>query len=192
VKILRRFFYGLIILCFVLLLTGCGVPQEDYDKAMDDLAAAQNSIHGLETKYSEVTDLLETLYDDLSNQKTAYVQLMFEYDSLKSDSEDLMADAETFTEEYVEQDALLKIYEDAVIAASDYMEIVIELYTPAFTGGGLSDQGVIDNVKKFVDKTGDEELLKLFDTWVSNPDEKNLASDILVHCFLKLEELLFS
>ena len=191
-KYLRSTLFWIIVLSGAMVLTGCGIPREDYDKVMGDLSSAQDSIHSLETNLSAATETITTLQDELYIQKEGYDQLMFEYDSLKSESDDMIGQAEAFSEEYVEQDALLKTYEDTLIAASDYMSIVIELYTPVFTGDGISDKGMIDNVKILVDQTGDEELLKLYDAWVSTPSDRNLASDILVHCFLKMEELIFS
>ena len=124
-KYLRSTLFWIIVLSGAMVLTGCGIPQEDYDKVMGDLSSAQDSIHSLETNLSAATETITTLQDELYIQKEGYDQLMFEYDSLKSESDDLIGQAEAFSEEYVEQDALLKTYEDTLIAASDYMSIVL-------------------------------------------------------------------
>jgi len=182
----------LLVLLIGILLTGCGIPQEDYDKVIGDLAAAQTTIHDLDTDLASATERVTILESELEDQKETIDYVEDEYNSLKSDYEDLEAEAEKFTAEYVEQDALVQEYADDLMKANDYLELINVLYTPAFTGDGLSDQVIIDNVKNFVDKTGDEELSTLYDSWSQTPWNRNLASEILVHCFEMIEELLFN
>ena len=182
----------LVVLLIGVLLTGCGIPQEDYDKVVGDLAAAQTTIHGLDTDLASATERVAILEGELADHKETIDYVEDEYYSLKSEYEEFVADAEAFRAEYVEQDAVVQEYADDLMKANDYLELINVLYTPAFTVDGLSDQVIIDSVKNFVDKTGDEALSTLYDTWSQTPSNRNLASEILVHCFEMVEELLFS
>jgi chromosome segregation ATPase len=181
----------LFVMLAAVVLTGCGVPQEDYDKVVGDLSSAQSEIQGLDTELALSEEQVSTLDDDLTAYENEYNNLQVEYDSLQSEFDDLWAESEAFGVEYEEQDALMADFGTAVESASVYMAIVMELYTPAFTQDELSEQATIDAVKDLVEQTGDTELQTKFDTWSQTSWNRNLASEILIHSFLKIEELLF-
>jgi len=144
VNVRKLYFLALLVILAAILLTGCGVPQEDYDKVVGDLDAAQSEIQGLDTELVLSEEQVSTLENELSAYENEYNNLQVEYDSLQSEFDDLWAESEAFGIEYEEQDALMTDYGDAVGSASVYMAIVIELYTPAFTGDDLSNQVTID------------------------------------------------
>ena len=66
---------GSVLILMLLLITSCGVPQEEYDKVSSDLAAAQTQIQSLQSELSEKEGELEAAQEKLA-QGRARIEIL--------------------------------------------------------------------------------------------------------------------
>ena len=72
----------LAVLLATLALASCGIPQEDYDQVVSDLAAAQAEITRLETDLAAARNENGSLQNELDAAVAEYEGLQTEYDDL--------------------------------------------------------------------------------------------------------------
>ena len=174
----------LVVLFAIVALAGCGIPQEDYDQVVNDLAEAQAEIAGLKTELTAAQNEYDGLQDELDAAVAGYENLQAEYDALDAALEEGAA-------EYDELNAFLEKATDNIDSAYVYHSIVIELLGPAVTGDALNAPETKTTVELLVDQAGDEGLQKRFDAWSASTWDRSLAFELLGYAQLKLEELVF-
>jgi uncharacterized protein YidB (DUF937 family) len=174
----------LAILLAAVSLAACGVPQVDYDKAISDLASAQNEISDLDSQLADAQEQISSLENELTAYQSEYDDLNDEYDSLLAEAQNVMRD-------YDDLDAQVVDFEYTVEQAGFYKDVVITLLLPAFSGDVLADQTTIDAVGLLVEKTGDAGLQAKYETWAADASNQDLALEVLVDALLKMEGLIF-
>lgn len=174
----------IVVLLATLALAGCGIPQEDYDQVVSDLAAAQAEITGLETE-------LATAQNENSNLQNELDAAIAEYEYLQAEYDDLDAILEEGAAEYDDLTAVLDKVASNIDSASVYHSIVIELLGPAVTGDALNEPAVRNAVGYLVDEAGDEGLQQRFDAWSARTWDRALAYELLWYAQVKLEEMVF-
>lgn len=174
----------IVVLLATLALAGCGIPQEDYDQVVSDLAAAQAAITNLETD-------LATAQNENSNLQNELDAAIAEYEYLQAEYDDCSAILEEGAAEYDDLNAVLEKMASEIDSAGVYHSIVIELLGPAVTGDALTAPETKAAVGYLVDEAGDEDLQKRFDAWSANTWSRPLAYELLWYAQVKLEEIVF-
>ena len=173
----KLFLIALIALLAIPTLTGCGVPAEDYDKVVSDLAAAQTQIQKLETDLASVQNEVSQLEDENTTLRSELENITGEYEALQTEYNDLNATVEE----------VISKLESAYM----YEQVLVELLLPAITGDELTAPFKISNVQAFVDKTDDETLKEKFEAWSKSPSNRTLVGEFLAHALLTLEDILY-
>jgi regulator of replication initiation timing len=194
----RQLLTIVVVLLATIALTGCGVPQEDYDQVVGDLTAAQTEIAGLETEIQKLETELATVQDQsssLQNELDAaiaeYKGLQTEYDDLSSELDDGMAEYSALQSDYDDLNVFLDKKNSELDSAYVYHSIVIELLAPAVTGDALTAPETKTAVGYFVEEAADENLQKRFDAWSASTWNRELAYELLWYAQVKLEEMVF-
>ena len=90
---------GILLLSLALLVLGCGIPQEDYDKVVSQLDTAQNKLASTQLKVSDLTSDLEKSQNDLQSVKDILASTQSEISDLTSDLEKSQNDLELTQDE---------------------------------------------------------------------------------------------
>jgi outer membrane murein-binding lipoprotein Lpp len=183
-KMKRQSLTILVVLLATVALAGCGVPQEDYDQVVNDLAEAQAEIADLETELTAAQNEYSALQGELDATVAEYENLQAEYD-------DLDAALEEGAAEYDDLVATLEKVASDIDGAHVYHSIVVELLGPAITGDALTAPETVAAVGDLVEEAGDENLQEKFDAWSASAWDRSLAYDLLWYAQVKLEELVF-
>jgi len=187
----RLYLTVMVMLLAALTLAGCGIPQEDYDQVVSDLAAAQAEIVRLETELATAQNENSNLQNELDSAIVEYRDLQTEYDDLDGEFAIVVAECEGLQAEYDDLDAVLEETASAIDSAYVYHSIVVELLGPAVTGDTLTDPETIAAVGDLVEEAGDEDLQEKFDAWSASAWNRSLAYELLWYAQVKLEEIIF-
>ena len=174
----------LVVLLATVALVGCGVPQEDYDQVVSDLAAAQAEIASLKTDLAAAQSESSDLQDELDAAIAEYEGLQAEYDDLQTWCEGLQT-------EYDDLNAYVDRGAKAINDGSVYHSVVVELLGPAVTGDGLNEPEVKRRVGYLVDEAGDDGLKQRYDAWSASTWNRALAYELLWHAQVELEDIIF-
>ena len=184
----NRYLSIAVLLLTITVLAGCGVPQEDYDQVVSDLAAAEAEIARLE---SELAAAEESLESELEAAAAEYDGLEAEYEDLDDEMDALITECESLSSEH---DDLVAFVEERTLAherANAYHAVVIELLGPAVTGDELNAPVVRTAVGYLVEETEDDSLQQRYDAWAASTWNRDLAYQLLWHAQVRLEEIVF-
>jgi hypothetical protein len=170
----KLFLAVLVVLLAAFALSACGVSQDDYDKVVSELAAAQSQIDNLESQLESVNDNNVALQDELD-------AAVVEYDSLYAMCEETEADCDTIIQEL----------DDALNTNKPYFDILIELTGPAITGDGLTDPLLKSAVETYVMETEDDTLQARYDDWAKSPTNRPMAYALFWYALIQIEENVF-
>jgi chromosome segregation ATPase len=145
---------GLVLI--LLLSVSCGIPQDKYDKATSDLAAAQVQIQTMETQLTGKTAELSARDSDLTAAQTQITQLQ----------EDLTAN-----------DTQLKTATDKLAKAKSEIEVLNAIFLPSITGElNQMTQGEIANLflgwRDKINAIGDSALTAKFQAIIDSQDSE--------------------
>jgi hypothetical protein len=164
----------LVVLLAAFALSACGVAQEEYDKVVSDLAAAQTQIQNLETQLASLNDEITALEDE-------YEDLDAEYQSLDTECEGLIADFDTAVDEL----------STTLTDASPYLNILFELSGPAITGDDLTNPLTKSAVETYVMEADDDILQARYDDWAKAPANRSMAYALFWYVLTQIEEDVF-
>jgi outer membrane murein-binding lipoprotein Lpp len=189
---------ALALLLATLTLAGCGIPQEDYDQVVSDLAAVQTEVTRLETELAAAQDENSSSQDELDAAQAEYDGLQAEYDGLQAEYDDLQAEyddlqaaCDGLQAEYDDLTAYLDEATEAFERGYVYHSIVVELILPAVTGDALTEAVTIDKVGYLVEEAEDEGLQERYEAWAKAPWNRGLAGELLWHSLVRFEEVVF-
>jgi hypothetical protein len=170
----KLFLVTVVVLLAAFALSACGVAQEEYDKVVSDLAAAQTQIQNLETQLSSLNDEKVALEDE-------YEALDAEYQGLDSECDSIIADYDTTVDEL----------DDMLYRTNPYLNILIEMSGPAITGDGLREASLKSAVETYVMETGDDILQARYDDWAKSPTNRSMAYALFWYVLTELEEQVY-
>jgi len=166
---------GLVFLLIASFGVGCGVPQEEYEKAKNDLAAAQSElataqkqveslkgklqaaqdqIKTLQSDYEEVTGKLKAAQDQIKTLQKDYDKASSELKAVQSQIESLQGDYDQVKEELKAAQDQIETLQQKMKRAKAQAEIVGGIFIPAMTGE--------------LDQMTDAEVARWFLGWLDN------------------------
>lgn len=83
-----------IILAFfivILICTGCGIPEEEHQKVLDELGALQTAYQQLNQEYDSAKASQESIQEELNSWQTKYAELQDDYKAVNSELEERKA-----------------------------------------------------------------------------------------------------
>lgn len=187
-------------LMVLLVLSGCGVPQEDYDAVVatkdtaeakatslqGELDEAQSQIAVLENDKAAVESVLATTQDDLDKTKTALATSQSDL----AETENILATAQSnLTEtknDLTEVESEIEALEQNMTQAKALVEVVNAIFVPALTGElyDMSEGEAWDYLMEWRDSvkaSGDPVALEKFEAMMGLDYDDELFMDFFVY-----------
>jgi outer membrane murein-binding lipoprotein Lpp len=170
----KLFLIATVVLLAAFALSACGVAQDEYDRVVSELAAAQSQIDNLESQLESVNDNNVALQDELD-------AAVAEYDSLYAMCEETETDCDTIIQEL----------DDMLKDNKPYLDILIEMSGPAITGDGLGEATLKSAVETYVMETEDDILQARYDDWAKSPTNRSMAYALFWYVLSEMEDQVF-
>ncbi len=144
----KTYFFSFVFFLIALFGIGCGVPQEEYDKAKSELAAAQEQVESLESELKAARSQIEALQGDyekaagelkaardrLKSLQKDYDKVSNELKAVQSQIETLQGDYDQVKEELKATQAQIRTLQQKMKRAKAEAEILGGILIPAITG----------------------------------------------------------
>ena len=108
------------LLLMIVLLPGCGVPREEYDKIERDLGAAQVQLSQVTSELTRKNAEVQQLDGELTSSKNQYNDLQNDYNELENRYDKLEAELTSLNNQY---DALQNNYDELY---NEYLELLAD------------------------------------------------------------------
>ena len=87
---INRVLWLAVVLPFLVLFTGCGVPQDTFDDLVQEHATLQETHQNLETQQVALQGSLGSLQDRLSSLEEQNASLLVSYDEIRNQQSNLL------------------------------------------------------------------------------------------------------
>ena len=152
-------------LLIALILSACGVPQEEYDLLESELIAAAGELEMLEGELltaAEEIKFLESNYES-------------DFDTAMGEMENAADEIAMLESQITETEDMIGDWSVSLTQAQLKMAIAAELFYPTFSGEDLDNPERIDRITEFVGQLEDETINEKFLAWLDSPTDRDLA-----------------